>query len=179
MGPVRQIVRQIAAGIIIYRRTKDGPRFLLLYHGGRYWNFPKGKAEKNETPESAALREVHEETGISRSQLRIDYGFRTQDGYTFREKKQKVFKTAYYFLGEVFSPHIKISREHQGCGWFLYRDGARMLIYQNLKNNLRRAYDHISRKSIPSAPARAKGTGYNVQGPSPHYRFSPRRPRSR
>jgi len=40
---------QVAAGIIIYQRTKDGPRFLLLYHGGRYWNFPKGKIENQET----------------------------------------------------------------------------------------------------------------------------------
>jgi len=38
-------MREISAGIIIYRRTLKGPKFLLLYHGNNYWNFPKGKIE--------------------------------------------------------------------------------------------------------------------------------------
>ena len=171
---------QVAAGIIIYQRTKDGPRFLLLYHGGRYWNFPKGKIEKEERLLEGALREVYEETGTSRNQIKIDQIFRTQDHYVFRERSKKILKIVYYFLGEVSGlDHIKISREHRGYGWFLYRDCVRMLIYQNLKNNLKRANDHISGKSVSGTPARPKGPGYNIQRFSPHHRFSPRRPRGR
>ena len=57
-------MREISAGIIIFRKTKEGPKFLLLYHGGRYWNFPKGKLEKEEDSYTAALREIKEETGL-------------------------------------------------------------------------------------------------------------------
>src|SRR5579863_10064232 len=30
--------REISAGIVVFRRTPEGPRFLILYHGGEYWN---------------------------------------------------------------------------------------------------------------------------------------------
>ena len=39
---------------------------MLLVHRPRYrdWTFPKGKVEKGETDEQAAVREVEEETGL-------------------------------------------------------------------------------------------------------------------
>ena len=40
-----QAKKEFSAGLIVYRNTEQGPRFLLLYHGGRYWNFPKGHIE--------------------------------------------------------------------------------------------------------------------------------------
>ena len=52
------MAKQISAGIVIYRRDKDGIKFLLLYHGGRYWNFAKGKLEETERSFEAAIREV-------------------------------------------------------------------------------------------------------------------------
>lgn len=148
--------KEISAGIIIYRRTKEGPKFLLLYHGGRYWNFPKGKIEAREGSYEAALREVGEETGISKGNLRFDRRFRAYDSFTFTKDKQKVFKIVIYFLAEARHPHVRISEEHHGYGWFLYRDALRMLIYRSLKNNLKRAYDIIRGKSLPSRPAHSK-----------------------
>jgi len=54
-----------AAGGIIVRRTKKGPKVLLV-HRPRYkdWSFPKGKLDPGENYKEAALREVHEETGF-------------------------------------------------------------------------------------------------------------------
>lgn len=54
-----------AAGGIVVRRTKKGPKILLV-HRPRYndWSFPKGKLDPGETYREAALREVEEETGF-------------------------------------------------------------------------------------------------------------------
>ena len=41
---------------------------LLIYRNGR-WDLPKGKIEPNETVETAALREVAEETGLQRHKI--------------------------------------------------------------------------------------------------------------
>jgi len=159
---IKSTVNQVSAGIIIYRKTKDGPRFLLLYHGGSYWNFPKGKLERGEGSYDAALREVYEETGLSRQNIRINPRFRTEDRYAFRERKERILKIVFYFLGESSESRIRISHEHQGYGWFLYRDCARMLMYQNLRNNLKQAYELISGKSLPSREAHPQGAGHYI-----------------
>lgn len=152
--------REISAGIIIYRRTKEGPKFLLLYHGGRYWSFPKGKIEakldsgkeeppKKETAFKAALREVREETGLASKNLKLQERFKKYDRYIYTRDKKKIFKIVIYYLAESHKREIKISNEHEGYGWFLHRDAQKILIHKNLKDNLKNAYDIIREKSLP------------------------------
>lgn len=136
-------MRQISAGIIIYRKTPEGPKFLLLYHGGRYWNFPKGKLEEGERIFKAALREVREETGLNIHDLRFGNYFKTHNRYVFRNGGQKIFKIVTFYLAETHKTEIKVSKEHDGYGWFLYRDANRMFMHQDLKPILKKAYDLI------------------------------------
>ena len=49
-----------AAGGIVLNKEK---KVLMIFRESK-WDFPKGKIEQGESPESAALREVSEETGI-------------------------------------------------------------------------------------------------------------------
>jgi 8-oxo-dGTP diphosphatase len=55
-----------AAGGVVTRATPDGDLEVLLVHRPRYddWTLPKGKLERGESHEDAALREVEEETGV-------------------------------------------------------------------------------------------------------------------
>jgi 8-oxo-(d)GTP phosphatase len=54
-----------AAGGVVFRQSPKGKLRILLVHRPRYddWGLPKGKANKGETPEETAIREVLEETG--------------------------------------------------------------------------------------------------------------------
>jgi len=142
------MTKEISAGMIIYRMTSEGPKFLLLYHRGRYWNFPKGKLNEGEKNFPAALREVYEETGIGKKDLLFIDWFRVQDRFTFIKDKEKIFKTVSYYLAETDKVTIRLppDPEQQGYGWFLYRDALRMLIHPNLKKNLKNAHDLIIRK---------------------------------
>ena len=79
--------KEFSAGIIIFRRTKEGPKFLSLYHGGPYWNFPKGRLE-GETNFKAALREVDEETGIKQGELHFKSWFKVQDRFTYVRNRE-------------------------------------------------------------------------------------------
>ncbi len=151
--------QEFSAGIIIFRRTKEGPKFMLLYHGGPYWNFPKGKLE-GETNFKAALREVNEETGLKQEELHFKSWFKVEDQFTYTRDKEKIFKVVTYYLAETKQKEIKIKivpdnhqgEQHEGYGWFLYRDAHRMLISPTLKLNLRKAYNAITKKKGGPAP---------------------------
>lgn len=54
-----------AAGGLVFRQSPKGKLKVLVAHRPRYddWGLPKGKADKGETSEETAIREVLEETG--------------------------------------------------------------------------------------------------------------------
>lgn len=56
-----------AAGGLVVRHDPSGAAEILLVHRPAYddWSFPKGKLEPGESEESAAVREVEEETGLA------------------------------------------------------------------------------------------------------------------
>lgn len=141
-------MKEISAGIIIYRKTKEGMKFLLLYHGGNYWNFPKGHIEQTENAYRAAFREVKEETGLPMNALLLQTYFRAYERYMFTKHKQRILKTVVYFLAETREPRIRVSHEHSGYGWFLYRDALRMLPYKNSREHLKRANDFINQRNV-------------------------------
>ena len=63
---------QVAAGLLMYRKTQDELEFFLIHPGGPFWvkknegawSIPKGLVEPNEELLNAAKREFKEETGI-------------------------------------------------------------------------------------------------------------------
>ncbi|MDD4930758.1 MAG: NUDIX domain-containing protein [Candidatus Colwellbacteria bacterium] len=169
--------KEFSAGLIIVRRTPQGPRFLLLYHGGRYWNFPKGHIEYNmrnvetsfgqdketsetetesvrETSKEAAIRETFEETGISPEKLTIRKGFRAVEKFRFFKNREQIFKVVIFYLAETDEGDVKISSEHEGFGWFLYKDARYILApYKDSQKLLRNAYEAIKPKDVqPQRP---------------------------
>jgi 8-oxo-dGTP diphosphatase len=60
---VTRLIR--AAGGVVFRKTSKGKIRVLVVHRPQYddWTPPKGKADKGESPDQTAIREVLEETG--------------------------------------------------------------------------------------------------------------------
>jgi|SRR3989344_4114465 len=119
--------REITAGIIVFRRTPEGPKFLLLYHRGSYWNFPKGHVEHEEKSLDAAIRETNEETGLKRTDLRVIPNFKTYERFYFRRGKEVIFKIVIIFLAETRRTDVRISYEHQGFAWFTFGEAKKIL----------------------------------------------------
>lgn len=140
----KRVKREITAGFIVYRKTPEGPKFLLLYHRGSYWNFPKGHIESEERALEAALRETREETGLSRHDLRVAPRFKAYERFYFRRGDQPTFKIVIFYLGETRRADVKISHEHNGFGWFLYREAKKMVSrYRDTERVLEKAYQFL------------------------------------
>ncbi len=83
-------VMEAAGGIVLNKKNE----LLMIYRNGK-WDLPKGKIEKGEDPDTAAIREVYEECGIGYLKLmkQVQTTFHT---YPFKD--QKVLKKTYWFL---------------------------------------------------------------------------------
>jgi 8-oxo-dGTP pyrophosphatase MutT (NUDIX family) len=145
------MLKEISAGIIIYRKTSEGLKFLILYHGHNYWNFPKGKIDKEEKSFQTALREVKEETGLNRNDLIFNEYFKTYEKFTFwrrvNNKNVRIFKIVIFYLAETKKSQIKISEEHEGYGWFTYQEALKILSkYKDSQKVLTQAYKFLRSK---------------------------------
>jgi len=133
-----------SAGVIVYRSPSgadNAAEFLLLDYG-RYWDYPKGHVEKGEDDETAARRELAEETGIRDVELLPE--FSREIVYFFRAKHGLVRKTVRFFLGRVDSDHVQVSSEHGGHAWLPFEAALERLGHATAKSVLRAAHEHLS-----------------------------------
>jgi 8-oxo-dGTP diphosphatase len=78
----------------VFRESSQGKLKVLIAHRPRYddWGLPKGKADKGETPEQTAVREVLEETGyrcrvvapMGTTRYRINSGIKEVNWFAMR-----------------------------------------------------------------------------------------------
>lgn len=154
--------KTVSAGIIIFRHTKDGLKYLLLYHGRNYWNFPKGKLEQDERSFKAALREIREETGLRPGDLRFQSHFKAFERFVFQYQQEKIFRVIILYLAETNQPQIKLSAEvggqekqkHEGYGWFTLAEAQKILMkHKETFSILKRAHEFIRNRNRQAAPA--------------------------
>lgn len=79
-----------AAGGIVQNEKKE---LLFIFRKGK-WDLPKGKLEKNETPEICAAREIEEETGVKDLVLKNKIG---ETYHIYEENKIMILKTSHWF----------------------------------------------------------------------------------
>lgn len=146
-------MKEVSAGLIIFRKTTEGPKFLLLYHGRNYWNFPKGKLEMAEKSFQAAVREVREETGLGRNDLKFTEYFRTNEKFSFWRNKERVDKFVTFYLAQTDKKSIKISEEkegqpHEGFAWFTYGEAMKILKHKDSQRILKQAHGFLRKRGI-------------------------------
>ncbi|HMO63180.1 MAG TPA: NUDIX hydrolase [Ferruginibacter sp.] len=79
-----------AAGGIVQNDKKE---ILFIERLGK-WDLPKGKMEKGESPETCAVREVEEETGVTQLQLKKKTG---ETYHTYDEFGKHILKLTHWY----------------------------------------------------------------------------------
>ena len=142
--------QETSAGGIVYRIDPgpDGPRplYLLIRDSYDNWGFPKGHLEAGERAESAALREVAEETGLA--QLAVRAPIDTIDWY-FRFRGRLIHKVCHFFLMETALESTSPQRSEgiTACRWETYEDAAQLVSYVNARHVLKRANELVTSDS--------------------------------
>jgi bis(5'-nucleosidyl)-tetraphosphatase len=119
-------------GIIPLLKKDKWYVYLVLHKSSKYWGFPKGHANKDESPKIAATRELKEETNLDVVKFISDEAL--IETYDFTYKKQKISKKVLYFLAEV-QGEIKLQKEEILDGnWFDLKEAKEKLTFPQAKN---------------------------------------------
>ncbi len=125
------VVYHLSCGLVIYRKTVNGPLFLLLHYLGGHWGFPKGHVEGEETEEQTALRELDEETGIKHAFILPN--FREKMTYSYYHLGERHDKDVVFMLAETDEEKVVLSDEHQGYIWLPYDKCLQQLTFDNAR----------------------------------------------
>jgi bis(5'-nucleosidyl)-tetraphosphatase len=155
--------RDRSAGVIVFHRGVDGCRFLLLLSRltkRPLWEFPKGGIDEGESAAQAALRELEEETGIGRADIRLIPEFEHREEYRFTSGKNEtrtlIRKEVTYFLAETTTTEVRLSaHEASQYAWLPFEEAGRKLKYKARRDLLRRAA--VAAECVPARSSDAAG----------------------
>ena len=128
-----------ASGGVVWRRAGGGIEVALV-HRPRYddWSLPKGKLDKGESWEAAAIREVEEEIG-----MRCELGEElTPIGYTDGKGRSKVVR---YWLMESADGDFEPNDEVDELCWLVPRKAMGRLSYPRDRDVLDDALEMLER----------------------------------
>ena len=139
MDPLR---KEKSCGALVYRIKNGELELLLLKHRfGGHWSFPKGHVEAGETKVATALREVHEETGLT---IQLEDGFRQSVEYYPRPN---IRKQVVYFLGYADDDRTRRQEEEiSEIRWVPLKSAHREVTFRNDKNLINHAKKFLRRK---------------------------------
>ncbi|MGQ0467116.1 MAG: NUDIX hydrolase [Sporichthyaceae bacterium] len=148
---LRTVSEVSAGGLVVDRRAEEPTGVLIgrLDRRGRLlWSLPKGHVEAGETTEQAAIREVHEETGIKGRVLAklgvIDFWFVAEG--------TRVHKTVHHFLLEAESGELSDEDvEVDEVAWFPLGELAGRLAYETERKLLPAVTEQL--EATPAVPA--------------------------
>ena len=161
------MVREISAGGVVVRHTAEGWMMAAIepqkedsasLSGKRASQkvllaLPKGLVDPGEKPEQTAIREVHEETGVTGSVIRklgdIKYTYVRSWG-----DKQRVFKIVSFYLlryegGRIDEIPSAMRIEDKRAMWVPLDEAESKLAYRGERDMVRRAQEYL--KSHPEA----------------------------
>jgi 8-oxo-dGTP pyrophosphatase MutT (NUDIX family) len=138
---------ETSAGGVVFRMDVGQPLYLLIRDSYKNWGFPKGHVETGEQPEAAAIREVHEETGLTDLSIRAQID--TIDWF-FRFRGQLIHKVCHFYLMETAAETTSPQRAEgiTACRWRRFEEAQSIISYANAREVLRRAQELLA--ALPS-----------------------------
>lgn len=127
---------ELSAGAVVIAEIQGQKRLLLIERHDRTFTLPKGHVENLEERIDTAKREVHEETSLPLSSIKVISELGFYPNPLLIGEKTKVFKMVYYYLFQYAGndlPIVNPDYSHKSVRWYS-KDEIGGLTY---------AYEHI------------------------------------
>ncbi len=150
------MIKELSAGLIIFRRISDSIEYLLLqkepnernhdtnneHYSKPHWTFPKGHVDHGETDLEAAIRETKEEAGLKENDFKLIIDFKIKSSYISRKG---ISKTVWYWIAEINNPYVEInlSHSHKQYKWLKLDDALELVKYESMKSGLVKANEFL------------------------------------
>lgn len=130
----------MSVGVIVFYRFPRSVKYLLIKHRKGHWAFPKGHADKGETKLETALRELKEETGVTKISL-LKKRVLLREAYKFTDRKGvKILKKVNYFIAETKIKKVKIDhKEVTNFRWATVKAAMEKITFRESKSILKKA----------------------------------------
>jgi 8-oxo-dGTP pyrophosphatase MutT (NUDIX family) len=125
------VVRDGQVIVIVPARSRSGDVLAL----------PKGHPDGDESPLEAAVREVHEETGVEAEPIE-KLG---EIEYTYERRRGPVDKKVAFWLFEYRSGELNPDHEIAAARWMPLEEAARSLTYEGEREMVQRALSRYVR----------------------------------
>lgn len=140
---------ELSCGFLLFQNRPR--RSVLLLVDGERLDLPKGRIKRGESKMECAMRELEEETGISRDHVRVIDGFRFETTY---HPKGNGKKTVLLFAAEVEGPCAVTTPDHDDYVWMPWRPPHELFEFPTIHNALL-AWDHYLTTASRRAGRRA------------------------
>jgi len=140
--------REKSCGAVVFNKNQEAEYLLLHYEAG-HWDFVKGNVEPHETEEETVMRELKEETGITKAHFIGE--FRKKISYFYRRQGRTVYKEVIFFLVQAQEKNVRISYEHVGYEWLNYSKAMERLTFKTARNVLKKAHEFLKKNEITTA----------------------------
>lgn len=135
------MAKERSYGAVVVRRNTD-IQYLILQYGGGHWDLVKGHGMRGESEEETVLRELEEETGITRATFIP--GFREEVHYFFQRRGHTVYKEVVYYLIETPEEEVTLSDEHVAYRWLPHDEALQAITFGNSRRVVDGAHEHLT-----------------------------------
>ena len=142
------MAKERSYGAVVVRRDTE-LQYLILQYGAGHWDLVKGHGERGESEEETVLRELEEETGITRA--RFIPGFREEVSYFFQRRAHTVYKEVVYYLIETPEEEVTLSDEHVAYRWLPHDEALRVITFGNSRRVVDEAHELLTALPNPES----------------------------
>jgi 8-oxo-dGTP pyrophosphatase MutT (NUDIX family) len=140
--------REFSAGGVLVRRLRGRWFLAAIRPAGKpegLWALPKGNVARGEKPADAALREIHEETGLEGRIVEKLGDIR----YVYTWAGERVFKVVSFYLlryqrGRIGDLQPQHAHEIADVRWLPLEEAPRLLAYKSERELAARALDALA-----------------------------------